>query len=47
MEHAHIGMPIIASIYDDVIVLTVGSFIVQFSLGTKLVGITSDGGTKL
>ena len=46
-EHSHIGMPITTSTYVDVLEVPVGNVINQFNLGSKLVGITSDGGTNL
>ena len=46
-ENAHIGMPITTSKYGNILAVLVGIVINQFSLGSKLVGITSDGGTNL
>ena len=46
-EHDHIGMPITTSTDVDSIAVPVSNVINQFSLGSKLVGITSDGGTNL
>ena len=46
-EHAHTGMPITTSNDGDSIAVLVSNVINQFSLGSKIVGITSDGGTNL
>ena len=40
-------MPITTSTDDDIIAVPVDNVFNQFSLGSKLVGITSDGGTDL
>ena len=46
-EHANIGMPITTSTNGEIIEVTVGNIINQFNLGSKIFGITSDGGTNL
>ena len=46
-EHAHINMPITTSTDLESLVVPVGNGINKFGLGSKLVGITSDGGTNL
>ena len=46
-EHAHIRIPITTSTDVDSLAVTFGNAINQFSLGSKLFGITSDGGTNL
>ena len=45
-EHNHTGIPITTSTDGDGIAVLVGYVINQFSLVSKLVGITSDGGTN-
>ena len=47
MEDAHIGMNITTSTDSESVVVPLSSFISQFSLGKKLVVITSDVGTNL
>ena len=47
IEHTHIGMPITPSTDGESLEFPVSNVINQFILGSKLVGITSDGGTKL
>ena len=46
-EHSHIGMPTRTSTDGDSLSVTVVNVINHFSLGLKVVGITSDGGTNL
>ena len=46
-DHDHIVMPITTSTFGESISVTVGNVINQFNLGSKIVGITSDGGTNL
>ena len=46
-ENAHISIPITTSNNGDSLAVPVSNVINQFSLGSKLVGITSDGGTNL
>ena len=46
-ENAHIGIPITTSTDVESLAVPVGNVINQFNLGSKLVGITSDGGTNL
>ena len=46
-EHDHIGIPITTSSYCKSLAVPVSNVINQFSLGSKLVGITSDCGTNL
>ena len=46
-ENDHIGMPITTYTDGESLVVPVSSFINQFSLATKLVGITSGGGTNM
>ena len=46
-EHTHIGIPIIASTYGECLAVLVINVINQFILGSKLVGITSEGRTNL
>ena len=46
-KHAHIGMTITTSTYVESLVVLVSNVINKFSLGSKLIGITSDGGTNL
>ena len=46
-EHAHIGVPITKSTDGESLAIPVGNVINQFNLGSKLLGITSDGRTNL
>ena len=46
-DHSHIDMPITTSLDGESLSVTFSNVINQFSLGLKLVGITSDGGTNL
>ena len=46
-EYANIRMPITKSTDGDSLAVTIGNLINQFKLGSKLVGITSDGRTNL
>ena len=46
-EHAPIGITIIKSTDGESLAVQVSNVINQFSLGSELVGITSDGGTNL
>ena len=46
-EHVSISIPITTSTDGEIISVPVGNVINKFSLGSKLVGITSDGGTNL
>ena len=46
-KHAHIGMTITTSTDGDILAVLVSNVINQFCLGSKLVGITIDGGTNL
>ena len=46
-EHVHIGIPITTSTDGESLAVTVGNVINQFNLWSKLVGITSYGGTNL
>ena len=46
-ENANIGMPITTSTDGESLAVLVDNVINQFNLGSKLVGITSDGGTNL
>ena len=46
-EYAHIGMPITTSTDGKSLEVTLDNVTNQFNLGSKLVGITSDGGTNL
>ena len=46
-EHDPIGMHITTSTDGESLAVTVGNIINQFNLGSKIAGITSDGGTNL
>ena len=46
-EHAHIGMTITTSTDGESLAVMVGNVIIQFNLGLKLVGISSDETTNL
>ena len=46
-EHSHVYITITASTNVEVFSVSVGNVINHFNLGSKIVGITSDGGTNL
>ena len=46
-DHSHIGMPIATSTDGEILAVLFGNVINQFNLGSKLLGITSDGRTNL